>query len=180
MLFRKHIKSSPLSSHAFPFSSSCLLNSWFETLPPYFVDTALLFTTSSLSLRLITGPLSVSVFPTFTPNSSCISTTSWSGNLAPFFSALFDRACSVLFVGFVCFFSPPCFFIIIIISNSLETSCQMSHRFYLFVSTLIWHADCSRSGVTVLVLFIKGLLDVWVHFCWLASTADLIWAAHLI
>lgn len=178
MLFRKHEKLFTQLSCFFPFSSFCLLNSWFETLPPYFVDTALLFTTSSLSLRLITGPLSVSVFPTFTPNSSCISTTSWSGNFAPFFSALFDRACSVLFVCFVCFFFPLAFFIII--SNSLETSCQMSHRFYLFVSTLIWHADCSRSGVTVLVLFIKGLLDAWVHFCWLATTADLIWAAHLI
>ena len=59
----------------------------------------------------------------------------------------------------------------------------MSHRFYLFVPTVIWHADCSKSRVTVLVLFIKCVLDMRMHFCWLATTTDLtlvIWAAHLL
>lgn len=88
--------------------------------------------------------------------------------------SLIEHALFFLFVLFAFFF--PCFFF----PNSLEASCQMSHRFYLFVSTLIWLADCSRNGVTVLVLFIKGLLDAWVHFCWLATTTDLIWASHLL
>lgn len=45
------------------------------------VDTALLSTTSSLCSRPTTGPLSVFVFPTFTLNSSSLSTTSWSGTV---------------------------------------------------------------------------------------------------
>lgn len=45
------------------------------------VDTVLLSTTSSLCSRPTTGPPSVFVFPTFTLNSSSLSTTSWSGTV---------------------------------------------------------------------------------------------------
>ena len=120
----------------------------------------------------------MSVFPTFIPNSSCISTTSWSGNFAPFsVHSLIEHALFFLLV-FIAFF-----FFSFLFSNSLGASCQMSHRFYLFVPTIIWHADCSKSRVTVLVLFIKCVLDMWMPFCWLATTTDLtlvIWAAQLL
>lgn len=45
------------------------------------LDTALLSIISSLSLRLITGPLCLSVSQNSTPNSSSLSTASWSGTV---------------------------------------------------------------------------------------------------
>lgn len=48
---------------------------------PLVADTALPSTSFSLCSRPTTGPPSVFVFPTFTLNSSCLSTTSWSGTV---------------------------------------------------------------------------------------------------
>lgn len=50
-------------------------------LCPLVADTALPSTSFSLCSRPTTGPPSVFVFPTFTLNSSCLSTTSWSGTV---------------------------------------------------------------------------------------------------
>lgn len=50
-------------------------------LCPLVADIALPSTSFSLCSRPTTGPPSVFVFPTFTLNSSCLSTTSWSGTV---------------------------------------------------------------------------------------------------
>lgn len=62
----------------FPYSCLCYSFDYFLLCV---VDTVLLSTTSSLCLRPTTGPPSVFVFPTFTLNSSSLSTTSWSGTV---------------------------------------------------------------------------------------------------
>lgn len=65
----------------FPFLI-CFSNiSCYPSLCPLVVDTALPSTSFSLCLRPTTGPPSVFVFQTFTLNSSCLSTTSWSGTV---------------------------------------------------------------------------------------------------
>lgn len=59
---------------------SCNISCGSLLCPPV-ADTALPSTSFSLCSRPTTGPPSVFVFPTFTLNSSCLSTTSWSGTV---------------------------------------------------------------------------------------------------
>lgn len=78
----------PMYVHCPPFLLSSLLClicfcniSRDPLLCPLVADTALPSTSFSLCSRPTTGPPSVFVFPTFTLNSSCLSTTSWSGTV---------------------------------------------------------------------------------------------------